>query len=68
MPGDPQIGFVGLGAMGAGMAKNLLAAGFAVTGCDRRKEAVDALVRPAARPPRTPRRPPSRPGCCSSWW
>ena len=39
-----QIGFVGLGAIGSGMAKSLVEAGFAVTGCDRRAEAVDALV------------------------
>jgi L-threonate 2-dehydrogenase len=43
MQGDQQIGFVGLGAMGAGMAKNLLKAGFAVTGCDRREAATLAL-------------------------
>jgi len=40
---DKQIGFIGLGAMGAGMAANLLKAGFAVTGFDIRAEAVDAL-------------------------
>jgi len=45
MPRDSQIGFVGLGAIGAGMAKSMLRAGFAVTGCDRRTEAVEALVR-----------------------
>jgi L-threonate 2-dehydrogenase len=44
MQGDQQIGFVGLGAMGAGMARNLLKAGFAVTGCDRRATALEALV------------------------
>ncbi len=44
MPAQQRIGFVGLGAMGAGMARNLLGAGFAVTGCDRREEAVAALV------------------------
>jgi 3-hydroxyisobutyrate dehydrogenase len=44
MRGDQQIGFVGLGAMGAGMARNLLAAGFSVTGCDRREAAIEALV------------------------
>jgi L-threonate 2-dehydrogenase len=44
MQADQQIGFVGLGAMGAGMAANLLKAGFSVTGCDRREAAVEALV------------------------
>ena len=44
MQGDQQIGFVGLGAMGAGMARSLLKAGFAVTGCDRRATALEALV------------------------
>ena len=44
MQADQQIGFVGLGAMGAGMAANLLEAGFSVTGCDRREAAVEALV------------------------
>jgi L-threonate 2-dehydrogenase len=44
MQADQQIGFVGLGAMGAGMAANLLEAGFAVTGCDRREAALEALV------------------------
>jgi L-threonate 2-dehydrogenase len=44
MQGQQQIGFVGLGAMGAGMARNLLKAGFAVTGFDRRAAALEALV------------------------
>jgi putative dehydrogenase len=44
MQGQQQIGFVGLGAMGAGMARNLLKAGFVVTGCDRRAAALEALV------------------------
>lgn len=39
-----QIGFIGLGAMGAGMATNLLQAGYAVRGFDLRKDAVDRLV------------------------
>lgn len=37
------IGFIGLGAMGAGMAANLVKAGLDVTGFDIRGEAVDAL-------------------------
>jgi 3-hydroxyisobutyrate dehydrogenase len=44
MQRDQEIGFVGLGAMGTGMAVNLLEAGFAVTGCDRRAAATEALV------------------------
>ena len=45
MQRDQRIGFIGLGAMGAGMAANLVRAGFVVTGCDRRQEAVDALAK-----------------------
>ena len=39
-----HIGVIGLGAMGLGMARNLLKAGFAVTGYDVRPEAVAALA------------------------
>lgn len=39
-----RIGFIGLGAMGMGMAKQLLGAGHAVTGFDLRADALDALV------------------------
>lgn len=39
-----RIGFVGLGAMGAPMARNLLAKGFAVRGFDTRAAAMDDLV------------------------
>ena len=35
-----KIGFIGLGTMGKPMAKNLLKAGFAVTGYDINKDAV----------------------------
>ena len=38
------IGFIGLGAMGTGMARTLLDAGHAVRGFDVRREAVDALT------------------------
>jgi L-threonate 2-dehydrogenase len=41
---DTRIGFIGLGAMGFGMAASLCRAGFAVTGVDLRQEAVDRLV------------------------
>jgi 3-hydroxyisobutyrate dehydrogenase len=44
MTGNQRIGFVGLGAMGMGMARNLLEKGFAVTGYDVRSEAIDRLV------------------------
>ena len=44
MQRDREIGFVGLGAMGTGMATSLLKAGFAVTGCDRRAAATRALA------------------------
>jgi 3-hydroxyisobutyrate dehydrogenase len=40
----PTVGFIGLGAMGMGMALSLLKAGFKVKGYDIRKEAVEALV------------------------
>lgn len=42
--GRERIGFVGLGAMGRGMARNLLRAGHALTVFDLSRAAVDALV------------------------
>ena len=44
MQSKPKIGFIGLGAMGAGMAASLVRAGFAVTGFDLRQDALDRLV------------------------
>jgi 3-hydroxyisobutyrate dehydrogenase len=41
---NTKIGFVGLGAMGFGMAVSLCRAGFTVTGHDVRQEAMDRLV------------------------
>ena len=38
-----RLGFIGLGDMGMGMARNLLAAGFAVTGLDLRPERMSML-------------------------
>lgn len=38
------VGFIGLGAMGLPMARNLIAHGFKVRGFDMRREAIDALV------------------------
>jgi 3-hydroxyisobutyrate dehydrogenase len=60
------IGFVGLGAMGLPMARNLAARGFAVRGFDMRRAAVDALVEAgASRRPRPPMPPPGRTSWCS---
>lgn len=39
-----EVGFIGLGAMGFGMAASLCRAGFVVRGHDLRREAVDRLV------------------------
>ena len=44
MQQDVKIGFIGLGAMGFGMAASLCRAGFAVTGYDLRDEALTRLV------------------------
>jgi 2-hydroxy-3-oxopropionate reductase len=43
-----SIGFIGLGVMGAAMARNLLKAGFAVTVHNRSRAKVDALVHDGA--------------------
>ncbi|MGH6904570.1 MAG: L-threonate dehydrogenase [Geminicoccaceae bacterium] len=43
MQHDTKVGFIGLGAMGLGMAASLGRAGFAVTGHDLRPEAMDRL-------------------------
>ena len=48
MSGTPQsdtrkIGFIGLGAMGAGMAESLVREGFPVTGCDVRPQVLEAF-------------------------
>lgn len=42
-PGSAEIGFIGLGAMGLPMAKNLLAKQFRLRGFDTRQAAIDAL-------------------------
>lgn len=49
-----QIAFIGLGNMGAPMARNLLKAGHAVSVCDLSAEAVAALVAEGAHPCATP--------------
>jgi putative dehydrogenase len=50
-----RIGFIGLGAMGAGMAANLLRAGFEVTGFDLRQAALDELIERGGRAASSPR-------------
>ncbi len=50
----PTIGFIGLGAMGAGMVDNLLGAGFEVAGFDVRDEALTWLEEQGGRPARSP--------------
>ncbi|MEJ8573764.1 NAD(P)-dependent oxidoreductase [Microbaculum marinum] len=49
-----NIGFVGLGAMGLPMAKNLVAAGHQVAGCDVRAEPVRALAEAGGRSAASP--------------
>ncbi|MEM9626440.1 MAG: L-threonate dehydrogenase [Pseudomonadota bacterium] len=51
---DGRIGFIGLGAMGAGMVDNLLAAGCDVTGFDVRAEALERLSNRGGRPATSP--------------
>jgi 3-hydroxyisobutyrate dehydrogenase-like beta-hydroxyacid dehydrogenase len=48
-----DIGFIGLGNMGAGMASNLLGAGHRVTAYNRSRDKVDAIAARGARPART---------------
>ena len=48
-----NIGFVGLGNMGSGMAANLLKAGHQVTAYNRSRDKVDALAERGARPAAT---------------
>ena len=45
---QPQLGLIGAGTMGSGMARNLLKAGFALAVCDLKQENVDALVQKGA--------------------
>ena len=51
---DKHIGFIGLGNMGGPMASRLLAAGYQLTVCDVRQEAVNALVAKGARAAASP--------------
>jgi 3-hydroxyisobutyrate dehydrogenase-like beta-hydroxyacid dehydrogenase len=48
-----DIGFIGLGNMGSGMAANLLEAGHRVTAYNRSRDKVDALAERGAQPART---------------
>lgn len=45
-----KVGFIGIGAMGAGMARNLLRAGHALTVWNREREPVEALAAEGATP------------------
>ena len=51
---DKHIGFIGLGNMGAPMASRLITAGYQLTVCDVRKEAVAALVAKGAQAAASP--------------
>jgi 3-hydroxyisobutyrate dehydrogenase len=51
---EKAIGFIGLGAMGAGMVDNLLKAGHAVAGYDLRPEALERLRAQGGRPAASP--------------
>jgi len=50
-----NIGFVGLGAMGAGIVPRLMAAGYAVTGWNRSKQKAEPLIAAGMRLAPTPR-------------
>lgn len=55
MPEQPAVGVIGLGIMGAPMARNLLRAGFPVVVHNRSREKVDALAADGAQPAGSPR-------------
>ncbi len=50
-----NIGFVGLGAMGAGIVPRLMAAGHTVTGWNRSRDKAEALIEAGMRWAATPR-------------
>jgi len=54
MQKNERIGFIGLGAMGAGMAASLCRAGFAVRGFDLKKDALDRLTENGGQAAATP--------------
>jgi len=49
-----RVGVIGLGAMGMGMARRLVGAGFRVAGCDARREAVEAFAAAGGTPAANP--------------
>ena len=53
-PQNRTIGFIGLGAMGAGMAGSLVRGGFDVVGCDVRDDALKAFEAQGGRSAKTP--------------
>src|SRR4030081_3909584 len=53
-----DIGFVGLGAMGAGIVPKLMAAGHAVTGWNRSRDKAEPLIKAGMHFATTPRAPP----------
>lgn len=55
MSGKPTVAFAGLGAMGGGMAKNLVKEGFSVTGYDVYQPLVDSFVEAGGKPSKTPK-------------
>jgi len=58
--GKKRIGMVGLGLMGSGMARNLIAAGFPVTGYDTDEIRMEAFVRKGGARADTPEQIPSQ--------
>jgi len=54
MAEKPKVGVIGLGAMGMGVARSLLRAGFPVVAFDVRKEALDAIAAEGATVAATP--------------
>jgi 3-hydroxyisobutyrate dehydrogenase len=55
MASKPRIGFAGLGAMGGGMATNLVKNGFEVTGFDVYQPLVDKFVQAGGKAAKTPK-------------
>jgi 3-hydroxyisobutyrate dehydrogenase len=55
MQQEAKVAFIGLGAMGFGMAASLVRAGFGVIGFDVRREAMDRLVELGGKAAATPR-------------
>jgi hypothetical protein len=59
------VGFVGVGKMGSGMARNLLKAGYELFVCDANKNAAAELVREGAQMVASPLELASNPGDCA---